>query len=228
MQTVNGYTSMSLSELREAFNTMAENAKLPAFKTIKGFKDRSIGIKRCELLAAEQLKAAGNNMPLNGPQEAVGSPDKTIKLGGQPKIKYPHHEPSIEDGDGIPEFLKRPPETREVQEKKIKHLQELVGPDRKIKNPPDAKVTKNPPDAKETSGETAVKTKASGKTKSGKGTKLALIASLLLRDGGCTTPDILKACGWPSVSVPAMAKAAGLKLRKEKDGRALRYFGAQK
>lgn len=56
------------------------------------------------------------------------------------------------------------------------------------------------------------------------GTKLALVVGLLKRSEGCTTADVLSATGWPSVSMPQQAKAAGLKLRKEKDGKVSRYF----
>lgn len=56
-------------------------------------------------------------------------------------------------------------------------------------------------------------------------TKLAIIAALLARKGGTTTAEVLKATGWPSVSMPQQAKAAGLKLRKEKKpGEVTRYF----
>lgn len=57
-----------------------------------------------------------------------------------------------------------------------------------------------------------------------KGSKTAIVAGLLKRKGGCTTADILTATGWPSVSVPAMAAAAGLKLAKtKKPGEPTRY-----
>lgn len=56
------------------------------------------------------------------------------------------------------------------------------------------------------------------------GTKLALVVDLLKRTEGCTTKDILTACDWPSVSVPQQAKAAGLTLRKVKEGSVTRYF----
>jgi hypothetical protein len=60
---------------------------------------------------------------------------------------------------------------------------------------------------------------------SSKGEKTRAIGVLLLRPEGCTTADILALTGWPSVSVPAMAKACSLNLRKEKIGGATRYFG---
>lgn len=55
------------------------------------------------------------------------------------------------------------------------------------------------------------------------GTKTAMVANLLRRSNGCTTADVLKATGWPSVSMPAMARAIGVKLAKEKDGSVTRY-----
>lgn len=65
------------------------------------------------------------------------------------------------------------------------------------------------------------------KAKAPRETKAALVADLLQRPAGCTGADILKATGWPTVSVPQQAKAAGLKLRKEKTkGEPTRYFGA--
>jgi U3 small nucleolar RNA-associated protein 14 len=57
-------------------------------------------------------------------------------------------------------------------------------------------------------------------------TKTAQVKVLLLRENGCTTADVLEATGWPSVSMPAMAKNLGLTLRKEKEeGKVTRYYG---
>lgn len=58
------------------------------------------------------------------------------------------------------------------------------------------------------------------------GSKLEIVAGLLKRPEGCTTAEVLAGTGWPTVSMPQMAKAAGLTLRKEKDGKVSRYFGA--
>lgn len=64
------------------------------------------------------------------------------------------------------------------------------------------------------------------RTKSSNGpTKREIAAGLLQRTEGCTARDILDATGWPAVSVPAIAKASGMKLRQEKDGRVNRYYG---
>ena len=59
------------------------------------------------------------------------------------------------------------------------------------------------------------------------GSKLETVVGLLTRKGGCTAKDVLAATGWPTVSLPQQAKAAGLTLRKEKpeDG-PTRYFAS--
>lgn len=56
-------------------------------------------------------------------------------------------------------------------------------------------------------------------------TKRAIVAGLLKRKNGCTSDDVKKATGWPSVSMPAIAKACGLKLTKEKTDKGFRYYG---
>ena len=58
------------------------------------------------------------------------------------------------------------------------------------------------------------------------GSKLAIIVGLLQRAEGCTMADITAATGWKTMSFPQQAKAAGLTLRKEKDGSVSRYFAS--
>lgn len=75
----------------------------------------------------------------------------------------------------------------------------------------------------------AAKAAANGGKKSNgvRGAKTEGVLNLLKRKTGCTREDILGLTGWPSVSVQAMAKAAGLKLKKTKEkGEATRYFGS--
>ena len=118
----------------------------------------------------------------------------------------------VDATDGIPAFLKREPDTAEQKEARIEKHKKTSGPGRVIKNPPNVK--------------DATAKASKGKRAGGKGqTKTALVGQLLLRKEGCTTADILAATGWPAVSVPAQAKAVGLGLRKEKDGKVTRYFG---
>jgi len=77
---------------------------------------------------------------------------------------------------------------------------------------------------------TVVKAKVA-KTKSGNakgirpGSKLEIVANLLKRQQGCTAKEALSALGWPAISFPQQAEAAGLKLRKEREGRITRYWG---
>lgn len=77
-------------------------------------------------------------------------------------------------------------------------------------------------------------TKKAAKAKSTKsngtrGVKSGEVKRLLLRKGGCTRKEILETTGWPTVSVQAMAKSAGLKLRVEKvKGKPMQYFGTEK
>jgi hypothetical protein len=59
----------------------------------------------------------------------------------------------------------------------------------------------------------------------GEPTKREIAAALLTRPEGTTAKEILYATGWPAVSVPAIAKASGLTLRQEKDGKTTRYYG---
>jgi hypothetical protein len=136
--------------------------------------------------------------------------DETISLGLLGPVPALD---ATEDENGRPAFLKREGDNSvETQKARVEKYKKTTGPDRQIKNPPNIK---------------AAKTKsAKGKRAGGKGqTKTALVGQLLLRKEGCTTADIINATGWPTVSVPAQAKAVGLGLRKEKDGKVMRYFG---
>jgi hypothetical protein len=75
------------------------------------------------------------------------------------------------------------------------------------------------------------RTPATPKTASGPakvirpGSKLETVVGLLTRKEGCTAADVLKATDWPAVSMPQQARAAGLTLRQEKDGKVTRYWG---
>lgn len=56
------------------------------------------------------------------------------------------------------------------------------------------------------------------------GSKLSLIVNLLQRKEGCTAAEVLKVTKWPAVSMPQQAKAAGIELATEKEGRTTRYW----
>ena len=76
---------------------------------------------------------------------------------------------------------------------------------------------------KATNGRTEAKAKK-GEVRAG--SKLELIVGLLKRPDGCTTADVLKATGWPAVSMPQQARSAGLTLKKEKVDGVTRYSAA--
>jgi hypothetical protein len=60
------------------------------------------------------------------------------------------------------------------------------------------------------------------------GTKLAIVAGLLLREEGTTRAEAMAATGWPSISMQDNARQLGLVLRSTRGfGGTLRYFGAR-
>jgi len=60
-----------------------------------------------------------------------------------------------------------------------------------------------------------------------RGEKTLKVKAMLERKNGCTAAEVKEACNWPAVSMPAMAAACGLKLRKEKvEGKPTRYYGS--
>jgi hypothetical protein len=84
-----------------------------------------------------------------------------------------------------------------------------------------------------TQREAVMPKKAIAKTKNKKvkgadenGSKKAIVASLLQRKNGCTGKEVKEATGWPTVSMAAMAKSCGLRLRKEKTDKGMRYYGS--
>ena len=178
----------------------------------------------------------------NKAKEAQKSPpvaDTPKPVADTAKTEAPANEaPSLPGSDlEMPEFLKRtdtPEQIQAVRDKTVSDAKQRV-----IKNPPDAKakVGKASTDAlnemeplPHTEDESKDRAPSKGSTSKRKrgGSKTGLIADLLLRKEGCTRDDILEVTGWPSVSVPAMAKAAGLKLRKEKTkGGKTHYFGSK-
>lgn len=64
------------------------------------------------------------------------------------------------------------------------------------------------------------------KPKSVADSKKDIVKTLLKRKNGCTGKDVKAATGWPSVSMPAIAKSCGLKLRIEKTDKGNRYYGS--
>lgn len=139
--------------------------------------------------------------------------------------------------DGIPPFLQvknREPLTPELQAsadarsakaREDKEAKEAAAKEHDMATKAKKKTTKKTAAAKSgTKAKPAAK--AAKPRKAGElrpGSKNAMVAELLRRAKGCTTADVLEATGWPSVSMPAMAKAAGIKLLKEKNGKVTTY-----
>lgn len=87
--------------------------------------------------------------------------------------------------------------------------------------------------AKAKAKETAAKEKAAAKAAKAKGPKIPrgektlAVKKLLERKNGCTRAQVLEATGWPAISMQAIAKNCGLKLRKQKEqGKVTVYFGS--
>ena len=65
--------------------------------------------------------------------------------------------------------------------------------------------------------------KSNGKSAKPRQNKSARIAAMLRRPSGCTRDDVLKATGWMAVSMQQQARAAGIKLKINKEQRPYRY-----
>jgi hypothetical protein len=72
------------------------------------------------------------------------------------------------------------------------------------------------------------KAKGPRKPREGGTTLREKAAALLTQEGGTTSKAILELTKWPSVSVPALAAASKLDLRKEKVDGVTRYYGTAK
>lgn len=59
------------------------------------------------------------------------------------------------------------------------------------------------------------------------GSKLATIVAMLTRPEGCSQEEVLAATGWPTVSMPQQARAAGLVLIKRRVYGRTRYYAEQ-
>jgi hypothetical protein len=60
-----------------------------------------------------------------------------------------------------------------------------------------------------------------------RGTKAHRIGEMLLRPEGVTGREIMAEMNWPSVSVPAQARAAGIAVVSQRTGREVRYYAAR-
>lgn len=82
--------------------------------------------------------------------------------------------------------------------------------------------------AMKTKKKAAKKKAAKAKKSTGpRGEKTLKVKAMLERKNGCTRAEVLEATGWPAISMQAISKSCGLKLRQEKEpGKPTRYFGS--
>lgn len=146
--------------------------------------------------------------------KANGGKRSMISLPTAAAVEYAGAELSrrskMEDGLDIPEFLRRKPGSKSTWDM-------TAAP--KVTPPAVVETIK----ISEAAPKKAKKAKAEKKPQN----KTAMVGKMLLRKNGCTTAEVLAATGWPSVSMPYQAKAVGLSLRKEKDGKVTRYYGTK-
>jgi hypothetical protein len=72
----------------------------------------------------------------------------------------------------------------------------------------------------------ATKAKATPSKKANGKNKTQAVAALMRRPKGMTREEVLALTQWPSVSLQAVAKAAGVKLRVDNKERPYRYHAA--
>lgn len=77
---------------------------------------------------------------------------------------------------------------------------------------------------KKTAKKAATKKKVADTKAADGDSKTAQLLTMLQSPKGCTAAEACAALGWEQISIPPVVKRAGLKLRKEKEGRGIRYF----
>ena len=164
-----------------------------------------------------------------------GCPEKFLRTGSGPKIKRPNASSGVALAPplAVQKAIAADLEDDEVSTPPLQEFQAVAKLREKVKQttapvlpvtePAKERAMKKAKTKKTKSKKVAAKAKIEGAVRAG--SKLEIVSGLLQRPEGCTAAEILAACGWPSVSVPAMAKAAGLVLSKEKDGKVSRYHG---
>lgn len=140
-------------------------------------------------------------------------------------------EPQAADAPPIKKIAKRSKKKLQSTEQPTTSLQPDNSSDDGGKNMATSKSKGGKGKGKAAAKKAATPKKAAGAKTGPRGEKVLKVKALLERKSGCTANDVKAATGWPAVSMPAMAKACGLKLRKEqiegtKDVRAhFRYYG---
>ena len=175
---------------------------------------------------------------------ADGCPPELVILPGEPRNRRPKIErrradagvalaPPLAVQKAIAADLKDEPEPRASDATARAMIDAVDGPKKaapteSVADQEELMTTKSKKRATKTAAKAKARTPVKAKTEGVRpGSKLEIVAGLLTRKEGCTTADVLKATGWPAVSMPQQAKAAGLMLKKEKNkGEPTRYWGS--
>lgn len=227
-------TSEQQAKVAEAFATKTEEAKakLDLEAEHKALKKAKVKGRIATLLATKSGETA--KMPLVGKEALAAIKESTMKTGPrEEKLRAMRAGTSA----GASAAAKSAP-TKSAKPKESTmdaSTTETTTTAKKPKAPAKPKAVK-PKVAKKAKAKTpaakprkpAARAKGAAREKTDgvrQGTKLALVVDLLKRTEGCTTAEVLAATGWPSVSMPQQAQAAGLTLRKEKQkGEPTRYW----
>lgn len=167
--------------------------------------------------------------PRGAPEEDLGLPPSLDRTNGKSREEIDAERERLAAAD------RNPDGSRKIENPSRKGKRpKLPGPPPRAKAKPKEKPAKSK--AMPLSGKAAAeairgktkpasKPKAPATPKEGE-SKLEMITRMLKSAKGCTTAEVLAATKWPSVSMPQQARAAGLRLVKEKDGRVTRYRAA--
>jgi hypothetical protein len=194
------FTSMDIHQLVTAFNQIVDDVAAAGQPTllrkVTRFVGTNIAIKRCEAAWSALVAARASAAAVE--QQAPDTDSYGID--------------DTNPDDTNPDDTKREERVVAVKKKAVKKAKATSKAKVKAKPAPKAKKANSP----------AHKNGANGS----RGVKKGYIHALLTRKSGCTAKEVLAATGWPAVSMPAMAKACGLKLRKVKEkGSPIQYFG---
>lgn len=188
---------------------------------------RAIASDKRQPVSDQQVKANGGKKAV---AVLVSAPDRlageAVASAAVEKIMANAKKPvdTTEDSNGFPVFLKRAGNTSaEAQEALIAKHKKTTGPDRQIKNPPDAKkagTKKGPAGPASQQRSDGIKPGSSG----------AILVDTVCRKEGATNDELCKAVGWKEC-LPAMKKYAAkagvtITTKKEK-GQPTRYYGAR-
>jgi hypothetical protein len=173
---------------------------------------RSAGVAPVQV--EDERVATGKLLSELLPPDGISSQDYVAEQASEPEVCRAEIEAA--DDTGIPAFLRRKADPAELAAKRAAiALAAAEHPGARLKSP------------QGNWNKDGQKTRVGMADKKKGRTKIQIVGDLLLQAGGTTTKDILAATGWPAVSVPAMAKAARLTLRQEKNGKCLRYYGSR-